>query len=81
MKDKPHSLQLCTSITPQNEEHLNQLIHMNEQMMTRKLYVDFNALETVVAMLEYCEVCTSWVCCMRSEGNEVGCRRSEGNEV
>ena len=34
---------------------------MNEQMMTRKLYVDFNALETVVAMLEYCEVCTSWV--------------------
>ena len=61
MKDKPHSLQLCTAITPQNEEHLNQLIHMNEQMMTRKLYVDFNALQTVVTMLEYCEVCTSWV--------------------
>ena len=29
MKDKPHFGQLCTAVTPQNEEHLNQFICKN----------------------------------------------------
>ena len=40
----------CTAVTPQNEEHLNQLIHVNRQIMTRELCTElnigFNVLET-----------------------------------
>jgi len=33
VKDKPHSGQLCTAVTPQNEDHLDQLTHVNQLMM------------------------------------------------
>jgi len=35
VKDKPCSGQPCTAVTPQNEECLDQLIHVNQQIMTR----------------------------------------------
>jgi len=41
VKDKPRSSrQPCTAVMPENEEHLNQLIHANEQ--TRELCVELN---------------------------------------
>jgi len=39
VKDKPCSRWQCTAVTPQNEEHLDQLIHTNQWIKTRKLYV------------------------------------------
>ena len=39
VKDKPCSGWPCTAVTPQNEEHLDQLIHTNQWIKTRKLYV------------------------------------------
>jgi len=33
VKDKPHSGQQCTAVTPQNEDHLDQLTHVNQLMM------------------------------------------------
>ena len=33
VKDKPHSGQLCTAVVPQNKEHHNQLINMNQLMV------------------------------------------------
>ena len=65
VKDKPCSRQPCTAITPQNEEFLGHLIHMNWQLMTREhskeMNITFNALEVMVTALEYCEVYTRWV--------------------
>lgn len=37
VKDKPCSGQPHTAVTPQNEEHLDQLIHVNQQITTREL--------------------------------------------
>ena len=65
MKDKPRSRWPCTAVTPQNEERLDQLIHANRQIMTRELCtelnIDFSALETMAATLEYRKVCARWV--------------------
>ena len=44
---------------------LNQLIHANRRITTRELCTElnigFNALEMMVATLEYCKVCARWV--------------------
>jgi len=37
VKDKPRSGRPCTAVTRQNEECLDQLIHMNWRIMTREL--------------------------------------------
>ena len=62
VKDKPCSKQPCTAITPQNAECLDQLIYLNQQIMTKELCMELNIsfrmLEMMVAMLEYCKVCT-----------------------
>jgi len=54
-----------TVVISWNKEHFNQLIFENQQITTRKppteLNIGFNALKTVVAMLEYHNVCTRWV--------------------
>ena len=44
VKDKPRSGQLCTAVTLQNEEHLYQLIHANQQIMTRELCAELNII-------------------------------------
>lgn len=50
-----------TAITTQNEECHNQLICMNQWIMTRELHtelnVSFNVLETMVAILEHHNGC------------------------
>jgi len=60
--DKPHSGWPWTAVTPQNEERLDQLIHANRQIMARvlrtELNISFNAMETMVATLEYCKGCS-----------------------
>jgi len=38
MKDKPHSRQPSTAVTTQNEEHFDQLIHMNQLMAAIEFY-------------------------------------------
>jgi hypothetical protein len=56
VKDKPHFGLPCTSVTPRNER-LNQLIRTNRSITTRELCTElnigFNALEMMVATLEY----------------------------
>ena len=37
VKDKQCSRGLCTAVTPQNKEHLNQLIHVNQLMVVTVL--------------------------------------------
>ena len=65
MKNKPFSGWPRTAITPQNEEHLNQLIHVKQWIMTgelhRELNIGFSALVMMVATLEYCKICVRWV--------------------
>ena len=60
VKDKPRSGRPCTAVTPRSEEHLNQLIHTNQQItngeLGTELNIGFNMLETMVAMLEYCSL-------------------------
>ena len=41
-KEKPCSGWPCTAVTPQNEEHLDQLICANQQIMTRELCTELN---------------------------------------
>jgi len=57
VKDNPHSRWSHAAVTPRNEEHLNQLIHVNQQIMTRELCPELNigldVLEIMVAALEY----------------------------
>ena len=64
-KDKPRSGRPRTAVTPRNEESLDQLIHANWRIATRELCpelnIDFNALEMMVATLEYSKVCARWV--------------------
>ena len=65
VKDKPCSGWPCTAVTPQNEEHLDQLIRANQWITTRELCTElnigFNVLEMMMATLEYHKVCTRWV--------------------
>jgi len=65
VKDKPCSRQLCTAVTPWNEESINHLICANWQIATRALCTElsicFDALEKMVVMLEYHKVCARWV--------------------
>jgi len=65
VKDKPRSARSCTAVTPQNEVRLNQLICTYRWVTTRELCTElnigFNALETMVATLEYRKVCIGWV--------------------
>jgi len=64
-KDKPWSGGPCTAVTGQNEEHLDQLNHLNWQITSREpckeLNIIFNALKTLVVMSAYLEVCARWV--------------------
>jgi len=64
VKDKPRSRRPCTAVTPQNEERLDQLIRANRRITTKelctKLNISFNALETMVATLEYRKVSSRW---------------------
>jgi hypothetical protein len=64
-KDKPRSGRPCAAVTPRNKEHLDQLICTNRQITTRELCMELNiscnALEAMVATLEYRKVCTRWV--------------------
>jgi hypothetical protein len=57
VKDQPRSRRPCTVVTPRNEDRLDQLIHANRRITTRdlctELNIGFNALETMVATLEY----------------------------
>jgi len=65
VKDKPRSRRPCTSVTPRNEERLDQFICANRRITTTELCTElkigFNALETMVATLEYRKVCARWV--------------------
>jgi len=65
LKDKPHSRRPCIAVTLQNEEHLDQLVHTDQMIMTgelcKELNISFNALETMAAMLRYCKICMRWV--------------------
>ena len=65
MKDKPRSRWPCTALTSRNEECLDQLIRANRRITTRELCtelnISFNALQTMVASLEYRNVSARWV--------------------
>ena len=67
MNGKPRFGQPCTTLTPQNEEHLDQLICVNPWIMTRELCTELNielninALAMMVAMQEYRKICTGWI--------------------
>jgi hypothetical protein len=65
VKDKSLSGWSCPAVTPRNEERLDQLIRANRWITTRKLCtelnISFNALETIVASLEYRKVCARFV--------------------
>jgi hypothetical protein len=65
VRDRPHFGQPCTAVSPRNAEHLDQLVRTNRRITTREpcteLNVGFNALETMLATLEYREVCARWV--------------------
>ena len=65
VKDKPYSREPLTVVTASNEEHLNQIICTNLQIVTRELYtklnIPFNALEVKVTTVGYCKVCTGSV--------------------
>jgi len=65
VKGKPRSGWPCTAVTPRNEEHFDQLILTNQLITTRELCTElnigFNALEMMVATLEYRKVCARWV--------------------
>jgi hypothetical protein len=53
------------TVTPRNEERLDQLIRANRWITARELCTElnigFNALETIVATLEYRKVYARWV--------------------
>ena len=65
VKDKPCSIWPCTAVTPWTEEHFKQIIHVNQQIMmrklSRKLNIIFSVLEIMVATLEYCKVWARWI--------------------
>jgi histone-lysine N-methyltransferase SETMAR len=63
--DRPRSWRPCTIVSPWNEERLDQDICVNRWITTRglctELSVSFNALETMLATLQYRKVCARWV--------------------
>jgi len=65
VKDKPRSGRPCTAVTPRNKERLDQLIRANRRITTREMCTELNigcnALEAMVATLEYRKVCAMWV--------------------
>ena len=65
VKDKPRSGRPRTAVTPRNEERLDQLIRANRRNTTRELRKELNigcnALEAIVATLEYRKLCARWV--------------------
>ncbi|PNF16036.1 hypothetical protein B7P43_G04626 [Cryptotermes secundus] len=65
VRNKPRPGCPCSADTPHNEQHLDQLIHTDQQIMTRKLCAQFNircnALETMLGKLDYRKVCSRWV--------------------
>ena len=65
LKDKPRPGRSCTAVTPRNEERLDQIIRANRRItageMSTELTIGFSALETMVAALEYRNVCARWV--------------------
>ena len=65
MKDKPHYGRPRVAVTPQNEERLDQLFHANQWITTRELCTElnigFNALEMMLAVLEFRKVCAMCV--------------------
>ena len=77
VKDKPHSGRPCTAVTPRNEECLDQLIYANLRIMTRELCTELNigcnALEMMVATLEYHKVCARWVPRMLTQDHKEHC--------
>ena len=75
VKDKPRSGRPCTAVTPRNEERLDQLIRANRRITTRELCTELNigcnALEAMVATLEYRKVCARWVPRMLTQENRM----------
>lgn len=65
VKEEPHSWWSCTTVTPSNEEHLDQLIYAIWQIMTvelsTELDIGFSVLEIIVATLKYLKFCAFWV--------------------
>jgi len=57
--------QPCTAVTPRNEERLDQPIRANRRITTRELctelIIGFNALDTMLATLEYRKDFARWV--------------------
>lgn len=60
MRERPCSRWPCTAASSCNEEHLDQLICANRQIMTMELRtvlnVRFSAIDTMLVTLEYCKV-------------------------
>ena len=77
VQDKPRSGRPCTSVTPRNEERLDQFIRANRRIKPRELctelYIGFNALEMMVVTLKYRKVCTRWVPQMLTKEHEEHC--------
>ena len=65
MQDKAHSQWPRIAVTSSNEKHLDQLIHVNQWIVTRELSkelnIGFSALKAMVAVLEYHKVCARWI--------------------
>lgn len=61
MKGKPHSGQPCTAAILCNKEHLDQFICANRQITIRELCMEWMSASVMVAMLEYCKVCSRQV--------------------
>jgi len=74
VKDKPRFGRPCTAVTPRNEERLAQLIRTNRRITTWKLCTELNvgcnALETMLATLEYCKLGARWVPRMLTQENK-----------
>ena len=77
MKDKPHSGRPCSAATSQNEECLDQLMHMNREIATRQLSMELNsgfiAFLEMVETLEYCKfaLVRSHECTFRNRKNSM----------
>ena len=74
VKDKPRSGWPCTAFTSRNEERLDHQIRANRRITARELCAElnigFNALETMVATLEYRKICARWVPRMLKQGHK-----------
>jgi len=67
----------CATVTPLKEEHLDQLHHINQWIMTRELCmvlgISFSALKVMVAVLEGLINCAKWIPWMRTEEQKEYC--------